>query len=450
MAIVGSSFEGQSRFIGTSQGVEGLRVASYPGAFTTDTAPVVKEIFTDVVIDKIIEELTGSRAKEGTATARQDPRQTVCSGTLEDINRFFFDAAWSDGLPIIPPTIDRIEAFLEFTDRQPFEEIAVVPQAMTIATPWNIAANAVMAGCKPQFMPLLIAAVEAMADPHLNMRDLATTMMLIPYAVINGPIVKQLGIESGVGTVSRGPNPTLGRTIGLITRNIAGFRSGDNYMATWGYPTLGFVVAEDEENSPWEPFHVQHGFDRSLNTVTMGGTMNWGYQTIFGTPEDTEAMALGLAKHIDSTVYPEINYMEHDQNMVMVFMTAPTAKMFANAGWSKQDLVDFLWKNSTITVRELEWCLRHGLRTARKPEQWTMRGVIDSGTYDIPESFDKREPDDTLPRLISSDEIHIVVTGDRGRDKAQALWSWYNKPTTKEIKLPANWETLIKGVKDSA
>lgn len=447
MAIVGSSFEGQSRFIGASQGVDGLRVASYPGAFTTDTAPVVKKIFTDVVIDKIIDELTRSGAKEDTAKALQDPQQIVCKGTLEDIHRYFFDEMWSDSLPIIPPTKDRIEAFLRFTDRSPHEEIAVVPQAMTIATPWNIAANAVMAGCKPQFMPLLIAVVEAMADPYLNIRDLATTMMLIPYAVINGPIVEQLGIMSDVGAVSRGPNPALGRAIGLITRNIAGFKPGDNYMATWGYPTLGFVVAEDEENSPWEPFHVEHGFDRSTNTVTMGGTMNWGYQTIFGTPEDVEAMGVGLAKHIDSTVYPEINYMEHDQNMVMVFMTAPTAKMFANAGWSKQDLVEFLWKNSTITVRELEWCLRHGLRTARKPEQWTMRGVIDSGTYDIPESFDKREPDDTLPRLISSDEIHIVVTGDRGRDKAQAMWSWYNKPTTKEIKLPANWDALLKGVK---
>jgi len=447
VAIVGSSFEGQSRFIGASQGVDGLRVASYPGAFTTDTAPVVEEIFTEVVIDTIIDELTIPRAKEDTATARLDPQQIVCKGTLEDIHSFFFDETWSDGLPIIPPTIDRIETFLKFTDRLPHEEIAVVPQAMTRATPWNIAANAVMAGCKPQFMPLLIAVAEAMADPYLNLRDLATTMMLIPYAVINGPIIEQLGIKSDVGAVSRGPNPALGRTIGLLTRNIAGFKPGDNYMATWGYPTLGFAVAEDEENSPWEPFHVEHGFDRSANTVTMGGTMNWGYQTIFGTPEDIEAMGLGLAKHIDSTVYPEINYMEHDQNMVMVFMTAPTAKMFANAGWSKQDLVKFLWENSTITVRELEWCLRHGLRTARKPEQWTMRGVIDSGTYDIPESFAKSEPDDTLPRLISSDEIHIVVTGDRGRDKAQALWSWYNKPTIKEIKLPANWDTLLKGVK---
>ena len=444
MAIVGSSFVGQSRFIGSSQGVNGLRVASYPGAFTTDSASVVKENFAQIVIEKVIEELTRPTPKDAAETARNDPRQIVCRGTLEDINSFFLNTMWSDGLPIVPPTIDRIEEFLRFTDLSPHEEIGIVPQAMMRATPWNIAANAVMAGCKPQFMPVLIAAVEVMADPYLNMRDLATTMMIIPYAVINGPIVKHLGIRFDVGTVSRGPNPALGRAIGLIVRNIAGFRSGDNYMATWGYPALGLVVAEDEEGSPWEPFHVQEGFDRNTSTVTMGGTMNWGYQAVFGTPEDTEAMALSLAKHLDSIVYPEINYMEHDQNMVMVFMTSPTAKMFANAGWSKQDLIKFLWKNSTITVREIEWCLRHGLRTARKPEQWTMRGLIDAEAYDIPESFDKREPNERLPRLISSDEIHIVVTGDRGRDKAQALWSWYNKPTTKEIKLPANWEKLLK------
>jgi hypothetical protein len=421
-----------------------LRIATYPGAFTTDSADMIKDKITGIVADRLIEEILRSPVEESVRSDKGDPGEIVCRGTLEEINRFFLDNMWSDGQPIIPPTIDRIKAFMKYTDFSPHEEIGIVPQAMMRATPWNIAANGVMAGCKPQFMPVLIAAAEAMADPYLNIRDLATTMMIIPYAVINGPIVNDLGIKFDVGAVSRGPNTALGRAIGLIIRNIAGFRSGDNYMGTWGYPSLGLVLAEDEAGSPWEPFHVQHNFEKGTSTVTMGGTMNWGYQVVFGNAEDTEAMAQNLAEHISSIVKPVINYMEHDQNMVMVFMTSPTAKMFARAGWTKQSLIEYLWKNSTITVREVERDLRYGLRTAMKPELWTMRGVIDSGIYDIPESFAKKEPDEKLPRLISSKEIHIVVTGDRGRDKAQALWSWYNKPTIKEIKLPSKWNKLIK------
>ncbi len=430
--------------MGVGEGINDLRVVAYPGAFTTDSVAVIKEKIKNNVFDKLIGELTRPPKESSAKLAQSNPKKTVYSGTLEGINSFFLDNVWTDGQPIIPPTIDRIEEFLKYTDLAPHQEIGVLPQAMRRATPWKIAVNGVMAGCKPQFMPVLIAAAEVMADPYLNLRDLATTMMIMPYAIINGPIVKQLGINFDIGTVARGPNPVLGRAIGFMIRNIAGFKVGDNYMGTWGYPSLGMVLAEDEEGSPWEPFHVQHGFDKNVSTVTMGGTMNWGYQLYFEVAEDTEGMASTLADHISDIVHPVVTYMEHDQNMVMVFMTAPAAKMFANGGWTKEKLIDYLWKNSTITVRQLEKTLRYGGRTARKPELWTMRGLIDSKVYDIPESFAKSNPDETLPRLVSPKELHIVVTGDRGRDKAQALWSWYNKPTTKAIKLPAKWEELLK------
>ena len=93
----------------------------------------------------------------------------------------------------------------------------------------------------------------------------------------------------------------------------------------------------------------------------------------------------------------------------------------------------------------MEWKLRYGgLRTSRKPERWTIRGLIDSKEYHLPQWLDKKGPEEKLPRVLGPDEIHIVVTGARGRDKAQVLWSWYNKPTTKEIRLPAQWDKLLK------
>ena len=448
VAIVGSSFAGQANFIGLSEGVHNLRTAVYPGAFATDSIKLVRENFKKFTVDQIINGLTRPVSKEERGGEKWNQTKVVHKGNFEEVNTFFHDSMWSDGLTITPPTKERIERFLKYTDRSWNEEIAILPQAALRATPFNIAANAVMAGCRPEHMPILIAAVEAIGDPYFNLRDLASTMMIIPYAIINGPIVKQLGIAYDAGTVSRRCNPALGRAIGLIIKNIAGFKPGYNYMASFGYPTLGFVVAEDEEESPWEPFHVEKGFSADKSTVTMGGTMNWGYQTPFPVPEEIDAMALLLAKHIDRIVEPPLSWMEHDQNMVMVFMTAPSAKMFADAGWSKEDLKQFLWKNSTITVRDIEFLLKYGGRTARKPDQWTLRGIIDAEGYDLPEWLDKRMQDERIPRLISSEEIHILVTGDRGRDKAQALWSWYNKPTTKEIKLPHNWDEFLKGDKN--
>ena len=139
-------------------------------------------------------------------------------------------------------------------------------------------------------------------------------------------------------------------------------------------------------------------------------------------------MAACLADHVNHILPdPAFCYMEHDQNMVMVFITSAAAKMFAQGGWSKEKLTDYLWKNSTITVSELERTLKYGARTSRTPDMWTMPGLIHSKIYDIPESFAKTAPDEKLRRLVSSEELHIVVTGDRGRDKAQAMWSWYNK-----------------------
>ena len=149
-------------------------------------------------------------------------------------------------MPIIPPTIEKVEAFLKYTDRAPDERIAVLPQANLQAVPWNIAANAVMAGCRPDSMPLLIAAVEAIADNTYNLNNIGTTWGVLPFLLVNGPAAERLGIENGGQLISKGANPAIGRALGLIIKNIAGYKFGRNYMGTFGYP-MNFVIAENEE-----------------------------------------------------------------------------------------------------------------------------------------------------------------------------------------------------------
>ena len=155
--------------------------------------------------------------------------------------------------------------------------------------PWNIAANAVMAGCRPDAMPLLIAAVEAIADNTYNLNNIGTTWGVLPFLLINGPAAERLGIENGGQLISKGANPALGRALGLIIKNIAGYKLGRNYMGTFGYPK-NFVIAENENESPWDPYHVEQGFRKEDTTVTACGTVTWGWPpAIYGTPDKTAA-----------------------------------------------------------------------------------------------------------------------------------------------------------------
>ena len=169
------------------------------------------------------------------------------------MHEFFRRQQWTDGLPIVPPTLERVEAFLRYTDHAPHAPIAILPQANLEAVPWNIAANAIMAGCRPEHMPILIAAVQAIADEQYNLNNIGTTWGVIPYLLINGPIINQLGIANGGQLISKGPNPALGRALGLIIKNIAGYQPGDNYMGTFGYP-LCFALAKMRQTARGNPF----------------------------------------------------------------------------------------------------------------------------------------------------------------------------------------------------
>ena len=291
MVITTTGFSTQARFTGRAWGVDHLRIAEYPGPVGIHDMNQIASNVESTLFDRIVNGLTiEEKTSDVQATARpRNPRDIVCAGTAEDVNRYFAANEWSDGLPIVPPTLARVEAFLKFTARAHDEVIAVLPSANLCATPWNLAVNAVMAGCRPEHMPLILAAVEALGDERCCLGSLGSTSGIFPYILINGPIVKQLGIECGAQLVSRGPNPAIGRAIGLIVRNIAGFRPGTSYMGTFGYP-LAFTLAESEDDTPWEPFHVQQGFDRRASTVTIGVTNNWGASpAAYDTPEQSGA-----------------------------------------------------------------------------------------------------------------------------------------------------------------
>lgn len=193
--------------------------------------------------------------------------------SIEAINSLFLEKGWSDGLPIIPPTEEAVEKMLAGTNRDPADVVAAVPNRWDEVTVEKIAINAVMAGCLPEYLPVIITAVEAMCEEQLNLRGVqATTHPASLLLIVNGPIAKKLNINSKSGAFGPGwrSNATIGRAIRLILMNIGGAFPSETDMSTQGQPSkYTFCIAENEEDNPWEPLHVERGFEASTSTVTV-------------------------------------------------------------------------------------------------------------------------------------------------------------------------------------
>lgn len=433
MVVTTKGFSALARFTGKSAGVEALGIAEYPGPVGMHDADEIARNIEQGLIDRIVASLSGTGASRGSAakTVGDDPREIVFRGTHEEVNAFFNSQEWSDGLPIVPPTIRSVERFLAHTGLAPDEKIAVLPSANLAATPWNIAVNGVMAGCAPNHMPLLIAAVEAFADERCSLNNIGSSSGIVPYMLVSGPIVKKLGIESGPQLVSRGPNPALGRAIGLIIRNIAGFRPGASYMGTFGYP-LAFALAEPED-SPWEPFHVEQGFDRDASTVTIGVTNNWGaspspYETVdqSGAISALQLLCREVTRKTRLFNFPAIG-PDAEKVMITLLLSPPVAKALADAGYTKKDVKAYIQEHATMPLEEFDWVLRY-TATMRT----TARERVEAGVY--PKEF-MGDPRDPVRVLSSPDVLHIIVCGDPHRNRVMVMEGGHTEPTTRKVRL---------------
>ena len=194
-------------------------------------------------------------------------------GDMEDPVESCYERGWSDGLPVVPPTELRVVRMLAGTTRDPQEVLGLVPPDLQPCTIEKVAVNAVMAGCKPEYLPVVIAAVEAALIDEFCMHGLlATTWFSGPMVIVNGPIAKAIGMNSGVNALGQGnrANATIGRALQLVIRNVGGGRPGEVDRSTLGNPgKYTFCFAEDEANSCWESLAEQRGFTKGASTVTL-------------------------------------------------------------------------------------------------------------------------------------------------------------------------------------
>jgi hypothetical protein len=437
---------------GLAEGVPDLRHAEYPSTISLDSLDTINRCFTEKTLDLIIEALTTPLEKPHAQAATARSREIVCKGTLEAVNQHFFSNWWTDGLAIIPPTMDRVQAFLNDTPLDADQEVAVLHPSSVRATPFNIAVNGVMAGCRPEHMPVLVAAAEAMGEPLYNLEQLGSTGGWNMFFVVNGPIAARLGIENGVGLVSRGANTVIGRAMGLIRHNLAGHRPGEVYMGTFGY-ILPPVFAENEallHEIGWQPYHVDAGYKREASTVSVCGTANWGYQ-MYPTTSDPERLAQLLAYDVARSGSPNHSAMHQDSPRLVftIFMTPSVARTFAAGGYSKQDVQNAVWKHARYSLAEVDFESYYG---AHEGQRKTHRDLLNSGKLTdrliekgkLPVWFPgaAKEEDATIPVVPRPEQIPIVVCGDLTRNKSMTFYTMYNTFATKAVKLPESWDAV--------
>ncbi len=266
------------------------------------------------------------------------------------INELYMAKGWGDGLPLIPPTEARVAAMLEYCSRPWDEPVGKMAPRYGEATPLRLAANAVMAGCKPEYFPIIVLAVEAMCDEAFNLYGLqATTHPCAPLMIVNGPGAMELGMNSGHNAFGPGNhcNATVGRAIRLILLNIGGAIPGLGDMATFGAPSkYSYCVAENEKGNPWEPLHVERGFPQEATCVTMIGAepphnVN-DHESISGT-----GVLTTIAGTMISTGANDIYYADAQP---LVVMSPEHAATIANDGYSKKDAKNFITEHAKIPL----------------------------------------------------------------------------------------------------
>src|SRR5438876_7498083 len=337
----------------------------------------------------------------------------VVEGSLDDAIEFCFQQGWTDGLPVVPPTPPKVARMLEAARLDPKQQIAFVEHRAVSITAEKVAINAVMAGCKPEYMPVVVAAVEGIADPKWSYHGPGTsTGGAGVLMIVNGPIASALDVNAGDNLFGPGwrSNLTIGRALRLVMRNVCGSRPGTLDRGTLGHPgKLSYVIAENEAESPWTPLHVERGFrpEQSAVTVLAAEAPHQFYNQLSATAE-------GVLTTLADDMRISGNVMGQPQYAVV--LAGEHTRTIAREGWQKADIRKFLFEHTQNSHAHLK-------RTQR------MAGAVQPG-------------DETRmrPLVESAGDILVVAAGGRAGAFSAYIPGWGSKrasqSVTKEIRRP--------------
>jgi hypothetical protein len=403
---IDKQFEGFVRDEWDALNVEiAIRLDMKPAKIEWDVLPAWRPGCASKHLDPDINDRLRAEADDSPIRARK-----IEVASADDVAEFMFDQGFSDGLPLVPPTPERVIRMLSGTRRNPQDIIATMPPNMGEATVEKIAINAVMAGCKPEYLPVVIAAIEAVCTDEFNIHGvMATTMGASPVLVVNGPITQRLDMNSGLMALGSGnrANATIGRAVRLAVRNIGGSKPGGTDRSTLGNPMkITMCFAEAEDRSPWAPLHVERGFKKADSVVTAFAMTSGPTSIVDQESRSPDEIAGTLGLGLEAMFLSKYHMMPVDALLVVCPEHLDT--LMRDGDYSKQRLRERI---QTVTTRPLSDMVANEVSGAGMTR--------DAAAKLTPEQLAK-----PVPKFAKTDFIHIVVAGSDAGKFSAAFHGW--------------------------
>jgi hypothetical protein len=422
VSLVCEGFERQARATGRGLGFDRLPIAVMKGHVDAQSYDDMVASFVGYTLEQIVSGLTTSIDWDDEGSAEPAALDVVASGTIDEIHRTFVANGWSDGLAIIPPTRERVEAFIAVTGHDPWRVLGTIRPSGRDVTVWAIAVNAVMAGCEAVQLPVLLALAEVLLDPHYGVEHSGNTTGADALVVINGSVIDDLGFNHGPGAMRDGagaPNTVVARWLRLFLRNVCGFTADEHDKATFGNSSR-VVLAEDEgalAEIGWEPFAATFGHPAGTDAVTVA-RMNSGAMvgSVFGsTPEQiVPYLADGLAR-VTGWDLTHVCGLGQGHYSPLLVLSPVLARVFGRAGWSKAQVQQALYEHARIPAWRFEKLI--GEWTNLTAGRRTLVELVGAGL--VPPVFaETGDPDRLVPIVTSPDKLMIAVAGDPNRTNA--------------------------------
>lgn len=427
VSLVCEGFDRQAAATGRGLGFDGLPLAMLRGHVDAQSYDEMVASFLEHTVDQVVTGLTTPIEVDADATVEPTALEVVASGTIDEVHRTFAERGWSDGLAIIPPTRERVDAFIAVTGHDPWRVLGAARPSGRDVTVWSIAVNAVMAGCAPEHLPVLLAIAETLLDPHYGVEHSGNTTGADALVVLNGPVIGELGFNHGPGAMRDGAgaaNTVVARWLRLFLRNVHGFTADEHDKATFGNSSR-VVLAEDEAalaEIGWQPVAAEFGHPAGTDAVTIA-RMNSGIivGSVFGsTPEQiVPYLADGLARVVGWDL-THVYGLGQGQQRPLLVLSPVLARIFGRAGWSRADVQRALFEQARIPAWRFEKLIGEwsNLTAGRR----TLVELVAEGL--VPAVFaESDDPDRLVPIVTSPDKFVIAVSGDPNRTNAYVMSS---------------------------
>ena len=425
VSLVCDGFERQAAATARGLGFDGLPLAMLRGHVDAQSTEEMIASFLATTVDEVIAGLTTPIVHDADANAEPSALDVVAVGTIDEIHRRFVTEGWSDGLAIVPPTRERVESFIAVTGHDPWRILGTARPSGRDVTVWVVAVNAVMAGCTPEQLPVLLAIAETLLNPGYGVEHSGNTTGADAIVVLNGPVIDDLGFNHGPGALRDGAgaaNTVVARWLRLHLRNVHGFTADEHDKATFGNASR-VVLAEDEAalaDVGWEPFAASFGHPAGTDAVTIA-RMNSGIivGSVFGsTPEAIlPYLADGLAR-VTGWDLTHVYGLGQGHHRPLLVLSPLLARVFGRAGWTKAQVQEALFEQARIPAWKFEAFIGEwsNLTAGRR----TLTDLVAEGL--VPPVFAvSDDPNRLVPVVTEPSKFLVAVAGDPNRANAFVL-----------------------------